>query len=134
MNEELINKAKQVQSAEELLELAKTENIELTEEQAREYFSRLHPSEGELGDDDLNDVAGGGCSGYASASLDGHYYKIVNDRKDSCSKFTCRACGSGRGNHAAWCDLTEGLGDVCMFYIHNGGHQLIRNYCMLQYR
>lgn len=134
MNEELIKKAKNAQSVEDLLLLAKKENIELTEEQAREYFSKLHPSMGELSDDELDSVSGGGCGGYASASLNGHYYKLVNDRTDSCNKFVCRACGGGRGNHAAWCDLTEGLGDVCMCCNYNGGHQLIGDYCMLQYK
>lgn len=134
MNEKLIEKAKDVQSVEDLLALAKKENIVLTEEQAKEYFAKLQPPMGELSDDELDAVAGGGCGGYASASIDGHYYKLVNDRTDSCSKFTCRACGGGRGNHAAGCDMTEGLGDVCMCCIHNAGHQLIGDYCKLQYK
>ena len=134
MNGELIKKAKDVQSVEDLLALAKKENVALTEEQAKEYFAKLQPPMGELSDDELDAVAGGGCSGYASASIDGHYYKLVNDRTDSCSKFTCRACGRGHGNHAAGCDITEGLGDVCMCCIHNGGHQLIGDYCKLQYK
>lgn len=136
MNEELIKKAKDVRSVEDLLALAKEENIALTKEQAKEYFAKLQPPMGELSDDELDAVAGGGCgsSGYASASIDGHYYKLVNDRTDSCSRFTCRACGGGRGNHAAGCDMTEGLGDVCMCCIHNAGHQLIGDYCKLQYK
>ena len=38
---ELIEKAKQVNSAEELTALAKENNIELSEDKAKEYFERL---------------------------------------------------------------------------------------------
>ncbi len=131
---ELIEKAKGVKSAEELLTLAKENNVEMTAKEAAGFFAKLNPTMGELSDDELDAVAGGGCGGYASASIDGHYYKLVNDRTDSCSRFACRACGRGRGNHAAGCDITEGLGDVCMCCIHNGGHQLIGDYCKLQYK
>ena len=61
MNEEIIKKAKEAKTAEELLALAKENSIELTEDQARELFDRLHPATGELSDDELDNVAGGGC-------------------------------------------------------------------------
>ena len=61
MNQELIIKAKAAKSVEELLELAKASNVELSEEQAREYFAKLNPTKGELSDDELDDVSGGGC-------------------------------------------------------------------------
>ena len=56
--EEQINKAKTVKSAEELLELAKANGVELTEEQAKAYFVELH-REGELTDEELSTIAGG---------------------------------------------------------------------------
>ena len=56
-----MEKAKTAKTAEELLELAKAENIELTEEQAKEYFATIHAS-GELSDEELDNVAGG-CGG-----------------------------------------------------------------------
>ena len=61
MNQELITKAKAAKSVEELLELAKVSNVELSEEQAKEYFAKLNPTKGELSDDELDDVSGGGC-------------------------------------------------------------------------
>ena len=61
MNQELITKAKAAKSVEELLELAKASNVELSEEQAKEYFTKLNPTKGELSDDELDDVSGGGC-------------------------------------------------------------------------
>lgn len=60
MNDELIKKAKQAASVAELMEIAKSENIELTEENAKKLFDSLH-SEGELEDAELDSVAGGGC-------------------------------------------------------------------------
>ena len=61
MNQELIIKAKAAKSVEELLELAKASNVELSEEQAKEYFAKLNSTKGELSDDELDDVSGGGC-------------------------------------------------------------------------
>ena len=61
MNSELVAKAKEAKSAEELLAMAKENDIELTGEQAKEYYDRLHAT-GELSDDELDNVAGGGCA------------------------------------------------------------------------
>ena len=55
---ELIEKAKQSKSAEELLAMAKAENIEMTAEEAEKYFAELHKT-GELSDEELDNVAGG---------------------------------------------------------------------------
>ena len=58
ISKELLEKAKTAKTAEELLELAKAENIELTAEQAKEYFAPIHAS-GELSDEELDNVSGG---------------------------------------------------------------------------
>lgn len=58
MDQEIIAKAKEAKSAEELLAMAKENGMELTEEEAEEYYDRLHAS-GELADDELDSVAGG---------------------------------------------------------------------------
>ena len=60
MNKELLAKAKEMKTPEELMALAKENGIELTEESAAAYFDRLHPQTGELSDDELDNVAGGG--------------------------------------------------------------------------
>ena len=39
---------------------AKENGVELTEEQAAEYFAQMHQS-GELSDEGLDNVSGGGC-------------------------------------------------------------------------
>ena len=64
-SKELIEKAKTAKSAEELLAMAKAENIALTEEEAAKAFAELNKT-GELFDEELDNVAGGGCPGGAT--------------------------------------------------------------------
>ena len=61
LSKEMIEKAKGAKSAEELLELAKANGVEMTEGEAATYFAQLDTKSFELGDDDLDAVAGGGC-------------------------------------------------------------------------
>ena len=61
-NAEMIEKAKAAKSAEELLELAKANGMEITADEAATYFAQLGPKSGELNDNDLDAVAGGGCN------------------------------------------------------------------------
>lgn len=59
---ELLEKAKQAASAEELLAIAKENGVALSEAEADAYFKELnHPDEqsSELSDDALEEVAGG---------------------------------------------------------------------------
>lgn len=62
VSKELLEKAKTAKSAEELIEMAKEENIELTVEQAAKAFAELNKS-GELSDEELDNVSGGCGSG-----------------------------------------------------------------------
>lgn len=62
VSKELLEKAKTAKTVEELLELAKEENIDMTEKEAAKIFANLHQS-GELSDEELDNVAGGGCGG-----------------------------------------------------------------------
>ena len=64
ISKELLEKAKQAKTAEELIEMAKEENIELTEEEAAQAFAKMNKN-GELSDEELDNVAGG-CEGGAS--------------------------------------------------------------------
>ena len=59
---EMIEKARTAKSAEELLELAKANNVEMTADEAKTYFAQLGTKSGKLNDDDLDAVAGGGCN------------------------------------------------------------------------
>ncbi len=71
-NTELLEKAKEAKSAEELLSLAKENGMELTEGEAEEYFTQLNKS-GELSDEELDNVAGGGCQ----TKVGGEKYTVV---------------------------------------------------------
>ena len=66
---EMIEKAKGTKSAEELLALAKENGVELTEKEAATYFAQLNPKSGELDDDELDAVAGGGCQSGSSGRI-----------------------------------------------------------------
>ena len=62
MNKEMLEKAKTAKNVEELLALAKENGVEITEEQAKEYFEKFNTKFGELADEELDNVAGGGCT------------------------------------------------------------------------
>ena len=58
---ELIEKAKKAKTSEELRAFAGENGMELTEEQANAYYAQFHPTSGEMADEELENVAGGGC-------------------------------------------------------------------------
>ena len=87
---EMIEQAKAAKSAEELLEIAKANNVEMTEDEAATYFAQLTPKSGELEDDDLDSVAGGSCS----TEDEFPYYKSA---VRVTSGQTCPKCGSDSG-------------------------------------
>ena len=61
LNKELLAKAKEAKTPEELLALAKENGIEMTAEEAQKIFAQLHSQSGELADDELDNVSGGAC-------------------------------------------------------------------------
>ena len=87
---ELIAKAKAAKSAEELLALAKENNVEMTEEQAKIYFEQLNAN-GTVSDDELELVAGGGFLGLSCPSEDEAQEKVVNGRTNARTCPHCRA-------------------------------------------
>ena len=70
--EEQLAKIKAAKTAEELIALAKAEGIEATEEQIKAQFDAMH-KEGELADDELNNVSGAGCDGLAPRTYRAKY-------------------------------------------------------------
>lgn len=65
--ETIIEKAKDAKTPEELFTLAKENNIELSAKEAGAYFARLHKI-GEVSDDELDSVSGGGCGSEGALS------------------------------------------------------------------
>ncbi len=59
LNEKLLEKAKNAKSVEELVAIAKENGVELTADEAKNYFAQLNQKNGELDDDELDNVAGG---------------------------------------------------------------------------
>lgn len=61
ITKEMLAKAMQCKTADDLIEYAKSEGVELTKEEAKAYLAEL--SECELKDGDLKHIAGGKCEG-----------------------------------------------------------------------
>ena len=93
-NAEMIEKAKTVKSAEELLELAKANGVDLTADEAAAYFAQLNPKSGELDDDDLDAVAGGAC---ADSNDNDNPAVGVGDTVQITSRAACPDCGGKIG-------------------------------------
>lgn len=78
---ELIEKAKKVGTAEELLAMAKENGLELVQKEAETYFAKLNQSEGELSEEELDNVAGGGCNLMRKV-----------DQNGFCDNWRCHVC------------------------------------------
>ena len=86
---DMIAKGAQAQSAQELKELAAKEDWQMSDEEAASYFEELkeltsEKKTGELNDDELDNVSGGGC------------YKdnrLVVTTMHSCMEWSCK-CGN----------------------------------------
>ena len=98
---EIVEKAKAAKSAEELLEIAKANNVEMTAEEAATYFAQLNPKTGELSDDDLDSVAGGACSNSDTKEVspvpNGTRVRVINGN-------TCAKCGGTTGAYTVEAD------------------------------
>jgi len=123
---ELIEKARTAKTAEELQVLAKENDWEMTEESAVAYFAQLNPPAGELSDDELDNVSGGGCynddrlvvtvgyicSAWRCKNCDDHH--IYNNERNSWDIHTCpEYCGGGKVaaccDTCAFCSYEKGL-------------------------
>ena len=56
--QELLEKLQAAKSAEELIEIAKANGVEIAPDKAEELFTKLN-AEGEISDDDVENIAGG---------------------------------------------------------------------------
>ena len=123
-HEELILKAKDAKSAEELLVIAKENGMELTEESAKVYFDQLHKT-GELDDSELDNVSGGGCY---------HKGKLIVSALHYCDDWICDKCGQHQHNtiHGHRCDRDTSqeksniiaVCESCRYCIYEDGYWL----------
>ncbi len=74
MTNELIAKAKECKSVEELLALAKENDYPLNADEAKTLLATLN-SEGELSDDELDNASGGACQ----TTVDGMEYTVTTN-------------------------------------------------------
>ena len=103
---EMIEKAKNAKSAEELRAFAKESGVEMTDDEAATYFAQLNPKSGELDDDDLDNVAGGACSSNSGDyAREGDRVRVINGK--ACSK-----CGSTIG-YIKWDGFRDENNVVC---------------------
>ena len=117
MEQELIAKAKEAKTVEELMALAKENNVAITEEDAKMYFEVLHPKTGELSDDELDNVAGGGCYAPGGNLLTtiGHGCKYYEKGRKTGAKGTCCRCkywGNDPLKGSLWTTIVDGLMEV----------------------
>ena len=118
-NKELFAKAKEAKTPEELLNLAKENGIEMTDESAAAYFEIMHPKAGEIADDELSNVSGGGCRKsdgrlIVSAGYSCGYWECnkcgVKWKNAGYGTFKCSRCGkSSHCNNCYWCSYEKGL-------------------------
>lgn len=87
-HKEMMLKAKEAKSAEELLALAKENSIELTKEDAEVYI-KMNGESGELSDNELDGVTGG-----AAYTIRDGYLIVTNFHE--CDRWKCDKCGGDR--------------------------------------
>ena len=126
---EMIERAKAAKNAEELLELAKANGMEITADEAATYFAQLNPKSGELDDDDLDAVAGGkaGCFIYQSKALaDQSIPNIVCPNCGAMGDWEYRGAGPRTlGYYCRQCKLSMYLhNDEDYSVMHTDGHIL----------
>lgn len=96
----LLEKAKEAKSADELVALANENGVVLTAKEAEAYYAQLNPVSGELSDDELDNVSGGGCGEY-------HYCPVCggdplwSSNGDGGVNIRCPGCGANLDHDTA---------------------------------
>ena len=62
LTHEIIEKVRTAKSSEELIQIVKENNIEITAEESVAYFAQLNLNSSDLAEDELDNVSGGGCN------------------------------------------------------------------------
>lgn len=137
VTEEMIAKAKTAKSAEELIAIAKEAGIELNEEEAKVYFEQLNPKSGELSDDELDNVSGGGCKRKGKTVVTNGCKCFMGCYENNLSSvrydydrngYQVKLCDYYRNDHHdlrmtwdMWCGGKEGVCGTCRYLDFQGG-------------
>lgn len=97
---ELIEKLKEAGSVEELIALVKEHGVELTAETAAAQFAKFHSEQGEISDDELNNVSGGGCGEYHYCPVCGGE-PLWSSNGDGGVNIRCPGCGANLDHDTA---------------------------------
>ena len=97
---EMIDKAKAAKSAEELLEIAKANGVELTAEEAKTYFEQLKANSA-VSDDELDTVAGGSEGGCGTDEEEEE--ETEKQQPAHGERYQCPHCGAKYINRRAQC-------------------------------
>lgn len=119
---EMIEKAKAAKTAEALMALAKENDVEMTEEEAKIYLAQLNPASGELADDELDNVAGGGCGDDQYEIREGDRVCVRQDVGNHCSGGCGGRTGIYTSNGTTWsvkCDKEGCSGYIFQHFVHS---------------
>lgn len=107
---EMIEEAKKAQNVQQLLALAKEKDVELTEQEAQAFFEQLH-THGELSDDELDMVSGGGCKSAVAETFNIDDHVRIRPALSNC----CERCKGRTGYYIrysdSWCVLCDRCND-----------------------
>ena len=112
---EQLTKAKAAKSAEELLALAKESGVEMTKAEADKDFAGLH-CEGELSDDELDNVSGGGCQSNVYISDTDHSFCHNYVHRSNGETFSERGSKYCKCGTCKYLDIEIGKGAYCNDY------------------
>ncbi len=91
IDEMLLKKAGEAESIDELVERAAEEGISLERTEAGKYFGLLN-RDGEISDDDLDSVSGGGCKDTTKCPSCGKGEPFWRVYKDGSIRISCTTC------------------------------------------
>ena len=113
LSDEQMAKIKDVKSPEEIVAIAKENDLDLTIEEAKKYFDTLQTKQGKVSDDELDNVVGGTCYSKGKGVVDPYWgqqrrYAIVSPLNACplpyCSHHTmlCMDCSRSFRKGATW--------------------------------
>ena len=93
LDSNLLKKAKEAKLSDELVALANENGVVFTANEAEAYYAQLHPVSGELSDDELDNVSGGGCGEYHYCPVCGGE-PLWSSNGDGGVNIRCPSCGA----------------------------------------